>query len=55
MLSKQLFYCENGHTYPPFKKGLYMEEWFFEFMKSTNVQTKRKYIPCLWTKYYNFS
>lgn len=51
MLSKQLFYCKNRDTYPPYKKGLYMEEWFFEFMNRTDLQTTRKYIPCLWTNF----
>jgi len=28
-----------------------MEEAFYEFMKNNNIQTKRKYIPCLWTNF----
>ena len=47
MLSND-FYCKNKDTYPPFKNGLYLEEYFFY---NFNSITKRKYIPCLWTNF----
>jgi hypothetical protein len=47
MLASNLFYCKNIHTYPPFKNGLYLEEYFLQNIK----QTKRKYIPVLWTNF----
>lgn len=48
MLSNN-FYCKNKDTYPPFKNGLYLEEYF-----CTNyayVNNKRKCIQCLWTNF----
>ena len=45
------FYCKNKDLYPPFKNGLYLEEYFFDYFKKNNVQTKRKYIPALWTNF----
>ena len=29
MISSSLFNCVNKDTYPPFKNGLYLEEYFF--------------------------
>lgn len=51
MISDQLFYCKNKDTYPPFKNGLYLEEHFLRKIVNENVQTKRKYIPALWTNF----
>ena len=51
MIDSDLFYCENGVIYPPFKKGRYLEEYFLEKMKTNNLETKRKYIPALWTNF----
>lgn len=51
MINNQLFYCQNKDTYPPFKNGLYMEEYFCKYMNNNNIQTKRKYIPALWTNF----
>jgi hypothetical protein len=46
------FYCKNKDTYPPFKNGLYLEEYFFEKMNSVKSEgMKRKYIPALWTNF----
>ena len=50
-IPNQLFYCKNKDTYPPFKNGLYLEEYFFKYMNDNNIQTKRKYIPALWTNF----
>jgi hypothetical protein len=49
MLSKD-FYCKNKDTYPPFKNGLYLEEYFLQSCINNSI-TKRKYIPCLWTNF----
>lgn len=52
MINNPLFYCKNKDTYPPFKNGLYMEEYFFNYMMTNNdIKTKRKYIPALWTNF----
>lgn len=46
------FYCKNKDTYPPFKNGFYLEEYFFNKMKSVDITNmKRKYIPALWTNF----
>lgn len=47
MLSS-LFYVKNKDTYPPFKNGLYLEEFFHKYQPK---QTKRTYIPALWTNF----
>lgn len=51
MLNNNLFSCPNKDTYPPFKNGLYLEEYFYE--KCLNMQHifKRKYIPIKWTNF----
>jgi len=51
LLSNSLFYCKNKDTYPPFKNGMYMEEYFLHYMKTNNIITKKRYIPCLWTNF----
>jgi hypothetical protein len=51
MLSNELFNCKNKHVYPPFKNGLYLEEFFFKYVTENNPLTKRKYIPVLWTNF----
>lgn len=51
MIENSLFYCKNKDNYPPFKNGLYLEEYFLEnFIKNT-TSMKRKYIPALWTNF----
>ena len=49
MIKHNSFYCSNKDTYPPFKEGLYMEEYFLKNVLSTTL--KRKYIPALWTNF----
>ena len=49
MINNHMFYCKNKDTYPPFKNGLYMEEYFFNHTKT--IHTNRKYIPALWTNF----
>lgn len=51
MIENPLFYCLNKDTYPPFKNGLYLEEYFLKKMTIENPATKRKYIPVLWTNF----
>jgi len=57
MLQNNLFYCRNKDTYPPFKEGLYMEEFFLQKITTYTLQhplttpLKRKYIPALWTNF----
>ncbi len=51
MINNSLFYCNNKDTYPPFKNGLYLEEYFFEKIKKENIKLNKKYIPALWTNF----
>lgn len=51
MINNSLFYCKNKDTYPPFKNGLYLEEYFLNKIQNENIETKRKYIPVLWTNF----
>jgi len=51
MISSPLFYCTNKDTYPPFKNGLYLEEYFLKKIKEKKPILKRKYIPALWTNF----
>jgi hypothetical protein len=54
LLDSELFYSSNRVLYPSFKKGLYMEEYFFEYMKKNNIthdKNGRQYIPVLWTNF----
>jgi len=49
-----LFMSPNKDTYPPFKNGLYMEEFFLEFVKQNRLvfdKMGRQYIPVLWTNF----
>lgn len=49
LINNPLFYCPNKDTYPPFKNGLYLEEYFLNKVKNEDYLLKRKYIPALWT------
>jgi hypothetical protein len=51
MIQNSLFYCKNKDTYPPFKNGVYLEEYFLNKVKSENIIFKKKYIPTLWTNF----
>jgi hypothetical protein len=46
-----LFNIANKDTYPPFKNGLYLEEYFIKKYNEENPQLKRTYIPCKWTNF----
>jgi len=43
----------NYPTYPPYHKGLYLEDYFIDFVKNNNIKTSRKFINVGWTSYYN--
>lgn len=50
MINNQLFYCNHKDTYPPFKNGDYLEEYFLKYVLTNfNNNFKKKYIPALWT------
>lgn len=51
MLSDPFFNSPNKDTYPPFKNGLYLEEYFSKTIKEQAPLLKRKYIPVLWTNF----
>lgn len=51
MIDKTLFLCKNKDTYPPFKNGLYLEEYFVSKFNSDFPNTKRTYIPFPWTNF----
>jgi len=51
MLINNLFNCINRDTYPPFKNGLYLEEYFFNKILNENPELTRKYIPVKWTNF----
>jgi hypothetical protein len=48
---RNLFYHKTNVVYPPFKNGLYLEEYFLKKFMQENPTTKRKYIPALWTNF----
>jgi len=53
MLQNHSFQTVNKDTYPPFKNGLYLEEYFLKYVMENNIDfnKKRKYIPVLWTNF----
>jgi hypothetical protein len=51
MINNSLFYCKNKDTYPPFKNGDYLEEYFLKHSSKNNQNLKRIYIPALWTNF----
>ena len=51
MIQNRLFYVKQKVAYPPFKDGLYMEEYFLKKMLLDNPPVKRKYIPAYWTNF----
>lgn len=50
-IQNSYFYCNNKDTYPPFKTGLYLEEYFLQYYEQIRPPLKRKYIPALWTNF----
>jgi hypothetical protein len=51
MLNNELFNSLNKDTYPPFKNGLYLEEYFYKKITEENPNLTRKYIPVKWTNF----
>jgi hypothetical protein len=51
MIKNNLFNCPNKDNYPPFKNGLYLEEYFYDNYFKNNYNLKRKYIPVKWTNF----
>jgi hypothetical protein len=52
MFQNRFFNCPNKDTYPPFKNGLYLEEYFYDrFFQENPSNLKRKYIPVKWTNF----
>lgn len=47
-LGKQ-FRPSTSVVYPPFKRGKYMEEYFYEYVTTHNITSSRVYIPIFWT------
>jgi len=39
-------------TYPPYHEGLYLEDFFCDFIVKNNIKTDRYYIPVFWTTCY---
>jgi hypothetical protein len=50
-MNHSLFYIPNKDTYPPFKNGLYLEEYFHQEFHTHKPDLKRTYIPLLWTNF----
>jgi hypothetical protein len=53
-IHEELFYVKNKDTYPPFKNGDYLEEYFLKYMINNNLKydkNNRLYIPILWTNF----
>jgi hypothetical protein len=48
---RNLFYCKTNIVYPPFKNGLYMEEFFLHKYIELSTKTKKTFIPALWTNF----
>jgi hypothetical protein len=54
LIQHNSFYVDNHVTYPPFKCGKYLEEYFLNYMKKYNKKYDlhgRRYIPSLWTNF----
>ena len=53
-LGKQ-FRLGTSQTYPPFKNGRYMEEYFYDYIVShkDKIQSTKVYIPIFWTNLQN--
>ena len=53
-IPNELFIIKTNVVYPPFKNGLYMEEYFLNHVSTKNIQLDKKgrrYIPALWTNF----
>jgi hypothetical protein len=50
-MNHHLFNIPNKETYPPFKNGLYLEEYFFNKFFENKPILKKTYIPIKWTNF----
>jgi hypothetical protein len=53
-IPNELFITKTKVVYPPFKNGLYMEEYFLNHVSRKNINVDkqgRRYIPALWTNF----
>ena len=53
-IPNELFITKTNVVYPPFKNGLYMEEYFLNHVSTKNIKVDkedRRYIPALWTNF----
>jgi hypothetical protein len=58
LISSNSFYCQATITYPPFKNGVFLEEYFLNYVIKQNIKynkSGRQYIPALWTNFQNQS
>lgn len=58
LIGTNYFYCPATIIYPPFKNGVFLEEYFFNYMIKHNVKydkSGRLFIPALWTNFQNQS
>ena len=49
MINNSRFYCKNKDTYPPFKNGFYMEEFFLNYVFN-NKKNEMQYALDNWVK-----
>lgn len=53
-IPNELFITKTNVVYPPFKNGLYMEEYLLNHVSTKNItidKNGRRYIPALWTNF----
>jgi len=43
----------NYPTYPPYHIGLYLEDYFINFLEKQQIKTNKTFIKVGWTSYYN--
>lgn len=56
LIQSNSFYCPATVTYPPFKNGVFLEEYFLNYMIKYNIKYDkfgRLFIPALWTNFQN--
>lgn len=51
MLSDKWFQYPQPNPYPPFKNGLYLEEYFYKTILEDDPPLRKKYIPAKWTNF----
>ena len=56
LIGSNSFYCSTSITYPPFKNGVFLEEFFLNYIIKHNIKYDkygRLFIPALWTNFQN--